>query len=108
MEEAPCALLRGHRATDGLLALQLAHQTGDLILRHRLIAELQLEQAALSAIAPKLADPASVRGESFAKNSRIRAERLSKAEGLRAGSPSIAANNFCMARADGAPRLSLR
>src|SRR6266481_6802289 len=27
--EAPCALLRGHRETDGLLALQLAHQTGD-------------------------------------------------------------------------------
>ena len=58
---------------------------------------------------PQLAKQyAAIRGESFAKNSEIRAERLSEAEGLRAGSPSIAANSFCMARADGAPRLSLR
>src|SRR5258705_3172759 len=54
-----------------------------------------------SASAPRLADHASVRGESLAKNSEIRAERLSDAEGLRVGSASIAANSFCMARADG-------
>ena len=29
-------------------------------------------------------------------------------DGLRTGSPSIAANSFCMARTEGAPRLSLR
>src|SRR6266481_2550597 len=61
-----------------------------------------------SASAPRLADKASVRGESFAKNSEILAARLSEAEELRAGSPSIAPNSSCMARADGAPRLSLR
>ena len=61
-----------------------------------------------SATAPRLADQASVRGESLAKNSEIRAERLTDTDGLRTGSPSIAANSFCMARADGAPRLSLR
>src|SRR5260370_5889306 len=60
------------------------------------------------ASAPRLADQASVRGESFAKNSTMRAEILSDADGLRAGSASIAANSFCMERADGAPRLSLR
>jgi hypothetical protein len=58
--------------------------------------------------APRLADQASVRGESFAKNPAIRAEMSNDTDGLRAGSPSIAANSFCMARADGAPRLSLR
>src|SRR5712664_4823801 len=57
---------------------------------------------------PRLADQASVRGESFAKNPAIRADMLNDTDGLRAGSPSIAANSFCMARADGAPRLSLR
>src|SRR5258706_3419807 len=61
-----------------------------------------------SASAPRLADQAKVRGESFAKNAEIRAERLSETEGLRAGSPSIAANSFCMARAGGAPRRSFR
>ena len=61
-----------------------------------------------SATAPRPADQASVRGESLAKNSAIRVERLDDTDGLRTGSPSIAANSFCMARADGAPRLSLR
>ena len=61
-----------------------------------------------SASAPRLADQASVRGDRLAKNPAIRAEKLSDADGLRAGSASIAANSFCMARADGAPRLSLR
>ena len=61
-----------------------------------------------SATAPRLADQASVRGDSLAKNSDIRADRLTESDGLRTGSPSIAANSFCMARADGAPRLSLR
>jgi hypothetical protein len=61
-----------------------------------------------SSTAPKLADQASVRGESLVKNSEIRAERLVDSDGLRTGSPSIAANSFCMARPDGAPRLSLR
>ena len=61
-----------------------------------------------SASAPRLADQASVRGDRLAKNSAIRAEILSDADGLRAGSASIAANSFCIARADGAPRLSLR
>jgi hypothetical protein len=61
-----------------------------------------------SASAPRLADQASVRGDRLAKNSYIRAEMLTDIDGLRAGSPSIAANSFCMARADGAPRLSLR
>ena len=37
----------------------------------------------------------------------IRAEKLRDTDGARAGSPSIAANSFVMARADGAPRLSL-
>ena len=61
-----------------------------------------------SASAPRLADQASVRGESFAKNPEKRAEKLSEADGWRAGSASIAANSFCMARTEGAPRLSLR
>ena len=61
-----------------------------------------------SASAPRLADQASVRGDRLAKNPAIRAEKLSEADGWRAGSASIAANSFCMARADGAPRLSLR
>src|SRR5206468_8998993 len=61
-----------------------------------------------NATAPRLADQASVRGDSLAKNSDIRADRLIESDGLRTGSPSIAANSFCMARADGAPRLSLR
>ena len=61
-----------------------------------------------SATAPRLADQASVRGDRLAKNSATRAEILSDTDGLRAGSASIAANSFAMARADGAPRLSLR
>src|SRR5215207_3395395 len=59
-----------------------------------------------SATAPRLADQASVRGDSLAKNSDIRADRLTDGDGLRTGSPSIAANSFAMAREDGAPRLS--
>src|SRR6202790_4928382 len=39
--------------------------------------------------APRLADQASVRGESFAKNPAIRVEMLNDTDGLRAGSPSI-------------------
>src|SRR6266700_5374038 len=42
-----------------------------------------------SATAPRLADQASVRGESLVKNSDIRAERLDDNDGLRTGSPSI-------------------
>ena len=61
-----------------------------------------------SATAPRLADQASVRGDSLAKNSDIRVVRLTESDGLRTGSPSIAANSFVMAREDGAPRLSLR
>src|SRR5471030_2943269 len=61
-----------------------------------------------SANAPRLADQASVRGDRPAKNSDIRAEILSDPDGLRDGSASIAANSFVIARADGAPRLSLR
>src|SRR3954468_16014700 len=58
-----------------------------------------------SSTAPRLADQASVRGDSFVKNSEIHAEMLVESDGLRTGSPSIAANSFCMARTDGAPRL---
>ena len=61
-----------------------------------------------SASAPRLADQASVRGDRLAKNPDTREARLNEAEGLRTGSASIAVNSFCMARADGAPRLSLR
>ena len=61
-----------------------------------------------SASAPRLADQASVRGDRPAKNPANRAEKLRDADGLRPGSASIAANSLCMARADGAPRLSLR
>src|SRR5450631_286158 len=43
-----------------------------------------------SASAPRLADQASVRGESLAKKPEIPAAILSAADGLRAGSPSIA------------------
>ena len=43
-------LLRGHRKIDDLLALQPAHEIGDFVFRHRLVAELQLKQAALGAI----------------------------------------------------------
>src|SRR4051794_8719576 len=60
------------------------------------------------AIAPRLADQANVRGDSRAKNCDTRADRRIEAEGFRSGSASIAANSFCMARAEGAPRLSLR
>src|SRR5882724_4419042 len=42
-----------------------------------------------NASAPRLADQASVRGESLAKNPEIPAEILNDADGLRAGSPSI-------------------
>ena len=61
-----------------------------------------------SATAPTPADQASVRGDSFAKNSDTRADRLTESDGLRSGSASIAANSFCMARTEGAPRLSFR
>src|SRR5258707_15201223 len=61
-----------------------------------------------SASAPRLADQASVRGDRLAKNSETRADRLTDTDGLRTGSPSIAANSLAMARADGAPRLSFR
>src|SRR4029079_14530324 len=61
-----------------------------------------------SSTAPRLADHASVRGESFAKNSEIHAEMLVESDGLRTGSPSIAANSFCVARTDGAATLSVR
>jgi hypothetical protein len=61
-----------------------------------------------SASAPRPADQASVRGERLVKNATICAEMLRDADGLRAGSASIAANSFCMARTDGARRLSLR
>src|SRR5450631_386999 len=57
---------------------------------------------------PRLADQANARGENFAKNPATRAEKLNDTDGLRTGSPSIAANSFCIARDDGAPRLSLR
>src|SRR5579863_241661 len=56
-----------------------------------------------SASAPKLADQASVRGESLAKKAVVPAENLDDTDGLRAGSASIAANSLVMARADGAP-----
>ena len=59
-----------------------------------------------SAAAP--ADHAMVRGESLPKNSAIRVATRDVTDGLRTGSPSIASNSFCMARTDGAPRLSLR
>ena len=62
--------------------------------------------ASLGALALLL--QAGVIGAVLVKNSEIRAERLVDSDGLRTGSPSIAANSFCMARADGAPRLSLR
>ena len=42
-----------------------------------------------------------------AKNCEIRADRLRDIGTLGAGSASIAANSFCIARADGAPRFSL-
>src|ERR1700679_931281 len=61
-----------------------------------------------SASAPRLDDQASVRGDRLAKNPAIRAEMLRDSDGLAAGSAAIAANSFRMARADGAPRLSLR
>src|ERR1700754_5202253 len=60
-----------------------------------------------SASAPSTAEYATARGDRLAKNSATRAEMLSDTDGLRAGSASIAANSFCIARADGAPRLSL-
>jgi hypothetical protein len=44
------ALRRSHRETDDLLVLQLAHQGGDFILCHRLVAELQPKQAALGTV----------------------------------------------------------
>src|ERR1700712_1994639 len=56
-----------------------------------------------SATAPSVADQASVRGDRLAKNSETRAERLTAADGLRTGSPSIAANSLAIARADRAP-----
>lgn len=58
--------------------------------------------------APRLDDQASVRGDNLEKNSEIEADMRAPADGLRSGSASIAANSFCMARAEGAPRLSLR
>src|SRR5581483_3259395 len=61
-----------------------------------------------SARAPRLADQARVRGERLAKKPANRDARLNEERDLRAGSASMAANSFCMARPDGAPRLSLR
>src|SRR5215831_16045912 len=62
----------------------------------------------ISTTAARLADQASARGERLAKNPDTWGTRLSEAFASRAGSASIAANSVCMARADGAPRLSLR
>src|SRR5262249_12640593 len=59
------------------------------------------------AIAPRLADQASVRGDTRAKKFLIPAGSLGTTFGGRGGSVSIAANSFCMARPEGAPRLSL-
>src|ERR1700683_2227473 len=61
-----------------------------------------------NASAPRLADQASVRGDRLAKNPAIRADKRSDADGRRAGSAAISAHSFAMARAEGAPRLSLR
>ena len=57
-----------------------------------------------NASAPRLADQASVRGDSLAKNPEIRAEILSDIDGLRTGSPSIAVNSFWSWRARTAHR----
>src|SRR6202020_2484044 len=54
-----------------------------------------------SANAPKLADHANVRGERLAKKLANRAARFSERPGTRAGSASIAANSFCVARTHG-------
>src|SRR5215213_2230652 len=61
-----------------------------------------------SASAHRPADQASVRGDSLEKNAVMLAPSLTDADGFRGGSASMAANSFCIARADGAPRLSLR
>src|ERR1700761_5090149 len=61
-----------------------------------------------SASAPRLADHASVRGERLAKKPETLVDRRDQLEGWRTGSASIAANSFCMARADGAPRVSFK
>src|SRR5215831_10165363 len=58
--------------------------------------------------ATRLADQASDRGERFAKNAEMRAATPKVAFGLSSGSASMAANSFCMASPEGAPRLSLR
>src|SRR5260370_29831717 len=52
-----------------------------------------------NASAPRLADQANARGESLAKNPAIRAEKFDDTDGFPAGSPSIAANAFTLARA---------
>src|SRR5580692_8657671 len=61
-----------------------------------------------SANAPRLADHARVRGERLEKKPANRDAIFMEAPGRRTGSASIAANNFCMARTDGAPKLSFR
>src|SRR3984885_11165108 len=58
--------------------------------------------------APRLADPANVLGERLENRLENLAAMFNEADGFRAGSASIAANSFCMARAEGAPRLSFR
>ena len=62
------------------------------------------------ATAAAVADQASVRGVKLERNSEMRLPRSSerRRRGERASSASIAANNFSMARADGAPSVSLR
>lgn len=59
-----------------------------------------------SASAPTTANAISVSGDRPAKNSASRLEMGGEAAPASAGSASIAANNFCSAREDGAPRLS--
>src|SRR6202042_238037 len=53
-----------------------------------------------SASAPRLDDQASVRGDRLANNPAIRVQIPRDSDGLLAGSASIAANSFRVARAD--------
>jgi hypothetical protein len=57
-----------------------------------------------------VADQASARGVSFDRNSDTRLPRSNGRwrRGARASSASIAANSFSIARAEGAPSVSLR
>ena len=59
-----------------------------------------------SASAPTAAEAIRVRADRPAKNPASRLDKLADPELVRAGSASIAANSFCIARSDGAPRLS--